>query len=88
MNMKIVPVTQLKPKLLKVISQAQNAGQEYLVTKNGKPAAVIMGYDDWDSWQETISILSDKKTMKSIRANLKYFNKGGKGLSVEEVFGE
>ena len=87
MEIKIVPVTQLKPKLLRVISCAQKLGQEYVVTKNGHPAAVIMGFDEWESWRETLEILSDEKTMKRIRRNLKYFNRGGRGKTLEEVLG-
>jgi len=84
---KIVSVTQLKPRLLKVISRAQKLGQEYVVTRNGHPAAVIMGFDEWESWRETLEILSDENAMRRIRKNLKYFNRGGRGKSLEEVFG-
>lgn len=87
MEAKIVSVTQLKPKLLKVISRAHKLGQEYVVTKNGHPAAVIMGFDEWESWKETLEILSDENAMKRIRKNLRYFNRGGRGKSLEEVFG-
>ena len=88
MDTKLVTVTQLKPKLLKVISMAQKLGQEYVVTKNGHPAAVIMGYDEWESWRETLEILADDKAMRRIRKNLAYFKRGGKGKGLEEVFGD
>ena len=87
MEAKMVSVTQLKPKLLKVISRAQKLGQEYVVTKNGHPAAVIMGFDEWESWRETLEILSDESAMKRIRKSLRYFDQGGRGKSFEEVFG-
>ena len=87
MAAKIVSVTQLKPKLLEVISRAQKLGQEYLVTKNGRPAAVIMGFDEWESWRETLEVLSDKSAMKRIRRSLRYFRSGGRGKSLEQVFG-
>ena len=87
MEAKIVSVTQLKPKLLKVISRAQKLGQEYVVTKNGHPAAVIMGFDEWENWRETLEILSDDRAMKRIRKGLAYFDRGGRGKTLEEVFG-
>ncbi len=87
MEVKMVSVTQLKPKLLKVISRAQKLGQEYVVTKNGHPAAVIMGFDEWESWRETLEVLSDENAMKRIRKSLRYFDRGGRGKSFEEVFG-
>ncbi len=86
MEAKLVSVTQLKPKLLKVISRAQKLGQEYVVTKNGHPAAVIMGFDEWETWKETLEILSDEKAMKRVRKSLNYFNRGGKGKRLEEIF--
>ena len=88
MNVKILSVTKLKPRLLKVISLAQKAGQEWIVTKNGRPAAVIMNFDEWESWRETLDIISDKKAMKQIRKSISYFNRGGKGKTIEEVFGK
>lgn len=88
MSAKILSVTQLKPRILKVISMAQKAGQEYVVTKNGQPAAVIMSYEEWESWKETVEILSDPKAMKRIRKNLAYFNRGLRGKSSEDIFGQ
>lgn len=88
MTSRIVSVTNLKPKILKVISMAQKAGQEYVVTKNGEPAAVIMSYDEWESWKETVEILSDSKARTRIRKNQAYFKKGGKGKGIDEVFGK
>ncbi|MBI3317347.1 MAG: type II toxin-antitoxin system Phd/YefM family antitoxin [Candidatus Omnitrophica bacterium] len=86
MEAKIVSVTKLKPQILKVISMAQEAGQEYVVTKNGHPAAVIMSYEEWESWKETVEILSDPKALARIRKNAAYFNRGGKGKTLEQIF--
>ena len=88
MSSKIVSVTQLKPQMLKVISMAQKAGQEFVVTKNGKPAAVIMSYEEWESWKETVEILSDPRARARIQKNLAYFKRGGKGKSLDDVFGK
>ena len=88
MEAKIVSVTELRPQLLKVISRAQKLGQEYVITKSGRPAAVIMSFEEWESWQETLEILSDEKAMKRIRKNIIYFNRGGRGKSIEEAFGD
>lgn len=85
---KILPVTKLKPQLLRIVTMAEKTGQEYIITKNGKPAAIIMSYDDWESWKETMEILADQKLMASIRRSVKYFARGGKGKTIEEVFGK
>lgn len=87
MGSKIISVTDLKPRLLRMITLAQKAGQEYVVTKNGKPAAVIMGFEEWESWKETLEILSDKKMMARLQKNVDFFDRGGKGKGIEELFG-
>ena len=37
---------------------------------------------------ETEEVLLDKNLMRQIKESLAYFEKGGKGYSMEEVFGE
>lgn len=86
MEAKLIPVTALRPKLLRYISRASRLGEEYIVTKNGKPSAVIMGFDEWESWKETMEILSDPKALRRIRRSQAYFARGGKGKSIAEVF--
>jgi prevent-host-death family protein len=88
MDTNIYPVTALRPNLLKCVTQASKIGKETIITKNGKPAAVLMGFDEWESWKETIEILSDPKLMRRIRKSERYFAKGGKGKTIKEVFGE
>ncbi len=88
MTAKIIPVTELRPKLLECVSKAQKLGQEYIVTKNGKPAAVVVGYDEWESVRETLEILSDPKLMRKIRKSEAAFKKGVKLKTMDEVFGK
>ncbi|MCC6273812.1 MAG: type II toxin-antitoxin system Phd/YefM family antitoxin [Deltaproteobacteria bacterium] len=86
MEAKIVPVTALRPRLLQYVGRADKFGQEYIITKNGKPSAVIMGFDEWESWKETVEILSDPKLLRRIKKGRDYFARGGKGKSIAEVF--
>lgn len=79
-------VSKLRPRLLKVVSDAQRLGGEFLVTKNGEPMAVIIGYDEWESWDETMEILADSRALRRIRSSLDYFKRGGRGRRIEEVF--
>ena len=87
-DVRFVAVSKLKPQLLSVISKVADAGEEYVVTKNGKPAAIIMNYDDWETFVEMMEIRADKKLMKQIKQGEEYFRKGGRGYTIEEVFGK
>ena len=86
MEAKIVPVTALRPRLLRCVGLANRIGQEYVITKNGKPSAVIVGFDEWQSWKETQEILSEPAILRRIRKGKRYFARGGKGKTIHEVF--
>lgn len=87
MEAKILSITTLRPKLLQCMNRAHRLGQEYIITKNGKPSAVIMDYDEWETWKETMEILAKPKLLKKIRKNRGYFARGGRGKTIGEVFG-
>ena len=86
MDATIVPVTGLRPKLLQCVSRAHRLGTEYVITKNGNPAAVILGYAEWESWKETVEILSNPALLRKLRKTRGYFHRGGKGKTLSEVF--
>ena len=83
---KTYSVSKLRPNLLRVVDDAQRLGEEFFITKNGDPVAVIVGYDEWESWDETMEILADQKALKRIQANLSYYGRGGKGKGIERAF--
>jgi len=61
--------------------------EEVVVTRNGKPAAVLVNIREYERLKETLDVLSDPDLMRQIRASERYLAKGGKGLSFEDVFG-
>jgi prevent-host-death family protein len=58
-----------------------------VISKRGKPEAVLMCIDDYEGWLETVEIMSSKKVLKDIEAAKKELRRG-KGHSFEEVFGK
>ena len=52
------------PEDLKAIDKKMD---RYIVTRRGKPAAVIMGLDDYEGLMETLAILSDKPALKRLK---------------------
>ena len=49
---------------------------------------MLVAYDEYERLKETLDVLSDQRLMRQIRDSERYFARGGKGLSFEEVFGE
>jgi len=78
-------VTKAKAHLLDIIRKADNSMQHFIITKNGKPKAIIMSVDEYEGWLETLEIMSDKKTLGDIRKAEKELAEG-KYYTFEQVF--
>ena len=55
------------------------------MTRNGKPAAVLISPDDLDSLEETLAILSDPVAMEQVRESEKSLAAGEPTTSLAEL---
>lgn len=83
-----LPISEVKTRLPELVTEVAEREEEIIVTRNGKPIAVIVSYEEYERLKETLDVLSDRKLMKQIHQGERYLARGGKGLSFEEVFGE
>jgi antitoxin YefM len=82
-----IPVTKAKSSFLDIIRKIENSDDAIAITKNGVPEAVLISMKKFQGLLETVEILSDMNTMKSIRKSLKEAQKG-MWVDFDEVFGE
>lgn len=73
---KILPITKAREELTTLVENARKKLDEYIITVNGSPAAVLMSAAEYESWKETMEILSDPQLMKAIRQGEEDFKKG------------
>jgi antitoxin YefM len=85
---KTLPLSEVKTRLPELIAGVDERDDEVIVTKNGRPAAIIVNIREYESLRETLEVLSDPEMMKQIRESEAFYAAGKKGLTVEEVFGE
>ena len=64
--MKTLPLTEARKDLPKIVDEVATIHEHVVITKHGKPEAVVMSADEFESWQETLEIMADKKTMAAI----------------------
>lgn len=83
-----LPISEVKARLPELVTGVQEREEEIVVTRKGKPAAVLVNYGEYERLKETLDALSDADLMKQIRRSRRFYAAGGQGLSVEEVFGE
>ena len=83
---RFVPITEAKNTLLEIVRQVQREDCTVAVTKNGVPAAVVLSVARYEGLLETLAILSDEETVKSLRKAIKEAREGN-WVEHEEVFG-
>jgi len=64
--MRILPISQLKSKINEYVDAVSETRDQITITKNGAPAAVLIGVDEWESIQETLHWLSQPGIVESI----------------------
>lgn len=69
-------ITKAREDLPSLVENAKLRLNEYVITVNGTPAAVLMSAAEFESWKETMEILSDPKLMKAIKEGEEDFRKG------------
>ncbi len=85
---KIMPISEVKTRLPELVSGVAEREEEIVVTRNGKPAAVLVNYDEYERLKDTLDVLSDPVLMKQIGQSKSFYAKGRRGQSFEAVFGE
>jgi prevent-host-death family protein len=85
---KILPISEVKARLPELVTGVEEREEEIVVTRNGKPAARLVNYAEYERLKETLDVLSDQDLMRQIRHSLKEIAAGKRALSFEEVFGE
>ncbi len=79
-------ITEVRDKFLPLIREARELLKEIIITKNGRPEAVLMSYEEYESWLETLEITQDRQLMADIR-EARADVKAGRLYTKEEVFG-
>jgi antitoxin YefM len=73
---KTVPVREFRTKLSELLSDVADRRDHVLVTRNGKPAAVLIPIDEYEALEESAEILSDDSTLAAIDAGLAELTQG------------
>jgi prevent-host-death family protein len=85
---KTLPISEVKTRLPELVTGVEEREEEIVVTRNGRPAAVLVNYDDYERLKDTLDVLSDPVLMKQIGQSKSFYARGQQGQSFEAVFGE
>lgn len=79
-------VTEAKAHFLELIRSAEERSGRFVITKAGRPAAVLMNADEYEGWLETLALVSNPRVKTELEESLQELRRGG-GHSFEEVVG-
>jgi len=82
---KTLPLAEVKAKLSRLVDQVAKTDEQIVITRNGRPAAVLVSPDEYESWRETQAIRSDMELMAEIRRGLRALKRRGRIYTLEEL---
>jgi prevent-host-death family protein len=85
---KTLPISEVKARLPELVTGVAEREEEVVVTRNGKPAAVLVNYAEFERLKETLDVLSDPDLMRQLQESRAFYASGKRGYSFEDVFGE
>jgi len=60
----------VKNHLSTVVDKVEREHDRVVITKHGRPAAIVLSVDDLESLEETVDVLSSRGLIKQIRESL------------------
>ncbi len=60
----------VKDQLSTVVDKVEREHDRVVITKHGRPAAIVLSMDDLESLEETVDVLSSPALIKQIRKSL------------------
>jgi prevent-host-death family protein len=67
-------VTEVRDRLSEIVDEVVATGTEFVITRHGRPAVVLVSYDEYEGLVETLNILSDDDTVAAINEGLSDLN--------------
>ena len=64
---KIVPFSEARSNLTELLDDVEDRHEHVLITRNGRPAAVMLSADEYESLEETLEILEDEELLKALK---------------------
>ncbi len=62
----MTPLTEARSRLSEIVDEVASTGSTIEISRHGRPLAVVVGYEEYESLLETLNILADETTMDAI----------------------
>jgi antitoxin YefM len=81
---RIIPFTEARARLTELLDEVEARHEHVVITRNGRPAAVVISTEEWEALEETLEVLDDEATLEALRESEEDV-KAGRLFSLDEV---
>lgn len=60
-----LPISEARKKIFEIAEEIQKPNKYYTLTEKGRPKAVIMSAEEFESWEETLEVTRDFPNLKN-----------------------
>jgi len=64
---RIVPFTEARARLTELLDDVEARHEHVVITRNGRPAAVVVSPEEWEALEETLEVLQDEELLAALR---------------------
>ncbi|MCK4262070.1 type II toxin-antitoxin system Phd/YefM family antitoxin [bacterium] len=87
MSTKTLPLTEVRDHFTSILRDVSRLYDRCVITKKGKPEAILMSYEEFEGWLETLEIMASPKAARRIK-EARTKAKKGEVVTFEDAFGE
>ena len=81
---RIIPFTEARARLTELLDDVEARHEHVVITRRGRPTAVVISTEEWEALEETLEILQDEETLAALRESEEDV-KAGRLFSLDEV---
>lgn len=81
---RIVPFTEARARLTELLDDVETRHEHVVITRKGRPAAIVVSTEEWEALEETIEILQDEELLAALRESEEDV-RAGRLFSLDEV---
>ncbi|MDP2210273.1 MAG: type II toxin-antitoxin system Phd/YefM family antitoxin [Candidatus Aquicultor sp.] len=64
---KVVSSAEARASLASLLNEIEDLGEHVIITRRGKPLAILLSYEEYERLLETLDVLSDPELMKAVQ---------------------
>lgn len=74
--MKTLSLSEVEIKLSALIDEVHGRDEEVTITRNGRPVAVLVSVDEFESWKESVAVRADAPLCDEVAQGLAALKEG------------